>query len=69
MVGQRIKESRHRNNLTQEELAEGIISRTYLSLIEKERIEYENELSQKFILNMENIGFTKQEAIKYLEGR
>lgn len=35
MVGQRIKESRHRNNLTQEELAEGIISRTYLSLIEK----------------------------------
>lgn len=35
MVGQRIKENRHRNNLTQEELAEGIISRTYLSLIEK----------------------------------
>lgn len=35
MVGQRIKETRHRNNLTQEELAEGIISRTYLSLIEK----------------------------------
>lgn len=40
-----------------------------LSLIEKERLEYANELSQKFILNMENIGFTKQEAIKYLEGR
>jgi transcriptional regulator with XRE-family HTH domain len=35
MIGQRIKESRHRNNLTQEELADGIISRTYLSLIEK----------------------------------
>ena len=35
-----------------------------LSLIEKERLEYANELSQKFILNMENIGFTKQEAIK-----
>ncbi|CAM4265009.1 helix-turn-helix domain-containing protein [Lacicoccus alkaliphilus] len=35
MIGQRIKETRHRNNLTQEELAEGIISRTYLSLIEK----------------------------------
>ena len=40
-----------------------------LSLIEKERLEYANELSQKFILNMENIGFTKHEAIKYLEGR
>ncbi|SOC44583.1 helix-turn-helix domain-containing protein [Salinicoccus kekensis] len=35
MIGQRIKETRHRNNLTQEELADGIISRTYLSLIEK----------------------------------
>lgn len=35
MIGQRIKEIRHRNNLTQEELADGIISRTYLSLIEK----------------------------------
>lgn len=35
MIGQRIRETRHRNNLTQEELADGIISRTYLSLIEK----------------------------------
>src|SRR5699024_2558277 len=35
MIGQRIKEIRYNNNLTQEELAEGIISRTYLSLIEK----------------------------------
>lgn len=35
MIGQRIRETRHRNNLTQEELSEGIISRTYLSLIEK----------------------------------
>ncbi len=35
MIGQRIKEIRNNNNLTQEELAEGIISRTYLSLIEK----------------------------------
>ncbi len=40
-----------------------------LSLIEKERLEYANELSQKFLLNMENIGLSKQEAIKYLEGR
>ncbi len=35
MIGQRIKEIRHNNNLTQEELSQGIISRTYLSLIEK----------------------------------
>lgn len=35
MIGQRIREIRNNNNLTQEELAEGIISRTYLSLIEK----------------------------------
>lgn len=35
MIGQRIKEIRNNNNLTQEELSEGIISRTYLSLIEK----------------------------------
>ncbi|KKK34613.1 hypothetical protein WN59_07765 [Salinicoccus sediminis] len=35
MIGQRIKEIRNNNNLTQEELADGIISRTYLSLIEK----------------------------------
>ncbi|MBY8910767.1 helix-turn-helix domain-containing protein, partial [Salinicoccus roseus] len=32
MIGQRIKEIRNNNNLTQEELADGIISRTYLSL-------------------------------------
>lgn len=35
MIGQRIKEIRNNNSLTQEELADGIISRTYLSLIEK----------------------------------
>lgn len=35
MIGQRIKEIRNNNNLTQEELADEIISRTYLSLIEK----------------------------------
>lgn len=35
MIGQRIKEIRHNNNLTQEELSKDIISRTYLSLIEK----------------------------------
>ena len=35
MIGKRIKEIRHNNNLTQEELSQGIISRTYLSLIEK----------------------------------
>lgn len=35
MIGQRIKEIRHNSNLTQEELSQGIISRTYLSLIEK----------------------------------
>ena len=40
-----------------------------LSLIEKERLDYANKLSETFILNMQNIGFSKQEAIKYLEGR
>lgn len=35
MIGRRIKEIRNNNSLTQEELADGIISRTYLSLIEK----------------------------------
>lgn len=39
MIGQRIKEIRHNNNLTQEELAQGIISRTYLSLIEKGNVQ------------------------------
>ncbi len=40
-----------------------------LTLIEKERLNYANKLSQKFIFNMENIGFSKSEAMKYLEGR
>lgn len=40
-----------------------------LTLIEKERQEYANALSEKFVLNMQNIGFSKSEAIKYLEGR
>lgn len=39
MIGQRIKEIRHNNNLTQEELSQGIISRTYLSLIEKGNVQ------------------------------
>lgn len=38
MIGQRVKELRTRANLTQQELAEGIISRTYLSLIEKNSV-------------------------------
>ena len=40
-----------------------------LALIEKERNDYANKLSKKFISNMQSIGFTKEEAIKYLEGR
>ncbi|WP_164993430.1 helix-turn-helix domain-containing protein [Macrococcus sp. DPC7161] len=38
MLGERIKELRNQANLTQHELAEGIISRTYLSLIEKNSV-------------------------------
>ena len=40
-----------------------------LSLIEKCRQEYADMLTKKFILNMQNIGFEKEEAIMYLEGR
>lgn len=38
VIGQRIKALRNEANLTQQELAEGIISRTYLSLIEKNSV-------------------------------
>ncbi|GGB01650.1 hypothetical protein GCM10007190_07160 [Macrococcus hajekii] len=38
MVGQRVKELRNAANMTQQELADGIISRTYLSLIEKNTV-------------------------------
>lgn len=38
MIGQRIKALRNEANLTQQELADGIISRTYLSLIEKNSV-------------------------------
>ena len=44
MIGQRIKEIRNQNNLTQEALSEGIISRTYLSLIEKGSVEPSNNV-------------------------
>ncbi|CAD2070477.1 helix-turn-helix domain-containing protein [Phocicoccus pinnipedialis] len=44
MIGQRIKELRNQNNLTQEALSEGIISRTYLSLIEKGSVEPSNNV-------------------------
>ncbi|MGR5878339.1 helix-turn-helix domain-containing protein [Bacillus pacificus] len=35
MLGQRIKELRKQKKLTQEKLADGIITRSYLSQIEK----------------------------------
>lgn len=38
MIGQRVKELRNAAHLTQAELADGIISRTYLSLIEKNAV-------------------------------
>ncbi|MCO4097083.1 tetratricopeptide repeat protein [Macrococcoides canis] len=38
MLGQRIKALRNEANMTQQELAEGIISRTYLSLIEQNTV-------------------------------
>lgn len=38
MLGQRIKALRNDANMTQQELAEGIISRTYLSLIEQNTV-------------------------------
>lgn len=44
MIGQRIRELRNQNNLTQEALSEGIISRTYLSLIEKGSVEPSNNV-------------------------
>lgn len=44
VIGQRIKEIRNQNNLTQEALSEGIISRTYLSLIEKGSVEPSNNV-------------------------
>ncbi len=40
-----------------------------LALIEKHRQDYASAISEKFISNMQNIGFTREEAIKYLEGR
>lgn len=40
-----------------------------LALIESERRAYANAISEKFISNMQNIGFEREEAIKYLEGR
>lgn len=44
VIGQRIRELRNQNNLTQEALSEGIISRTYLSLIEKGSVEPSNNV-------------------------
>ena len=36
-------------------------------LIEKYKKQYADELSKKYFHNMEEIGYTKQETIKYLE--
>ena len=36
-------------------------------LIEKYKKQYADELSKKYFHNMEEIGYTKEETIKYLE--
>ncbi|MCU7558597.1 helix-turn-helix transcriptional regulator [Macrococcus capreoli] len=52
MLGQRIKELRNQANLTQQELAEGIISRTYLSLIEKNSVHPSTNVLKKLSVRL-----------------
>ncbi|WP_313020026.1 helix-turn-helix transcriptional regulator [Macrococcoides bohemicum] len=52
VVGQRIKELRHQANLTQQELADGIISRTYLSLIEKNSVHPSTNVLKKLSVRL-----------------
>lgn len=40
---------------------------TDIELIEKYKKEYAKKISQKFLFNMKNIGFSNKDAIKYLE--
>ncbi|WP_414044005.1 tetratricopeptide repeat protein [Macrococcus animalis] len=52
MLGQRIKELRNQANLTQQELADGIISRTYLSLIEKNSVHPSTNVLKKLSVRL-----------------
>ncbi|TDL96649.1 helix-turn-helix domain-containing protein [Macrococcus carouselicus] len=52
MVGQRVKELRNAANMTQQELAEGIISRTYLSLIEKNTVHPSTNVLKKLSVKL-----------------
>lgn len=40
---------------------------TDIELIEEYKKEYAKKISQKFLFNMKNIGFSNKDAIKYLE--
>ena len=40
---------------------------TNQKLIDKYKKDYANQLSQKYFLNMKNIGFNKEEALEYLK--
>ena len=59
MIGNRIKELRNNQKLTQEELSEGIVSRTYLSLIEKGSVQPSNnvlvKLSERLGVNVNDL--------------
>lgn len=59
MIGSRIKELRNNQKLTQEELADGIVSRTYLSLIEKGSVQPSNnvlvKLSERLGVNVNDL--------------
>ncbi|UTH14166.1 helix-turn-helix domain-containing protein [Macrococcus equipercicus] len=52
MLGQRVKELRNAANLTQQQLAEGIISRTYLSLIEKNSVHPSTNVLKKLSVRL-----------------
>lgn len=52
MLGQRIRELRNQANLTQQELADGIISRTYLSLIEKNSVHPSTNVLKKLSVKL-----------------
>lgn len=52
MLGERIKELRNQANLTQHELADGIISRTYLSLIEKNSVHPSTNVLKKLSVRL-----------------
>lgn len=59
MIGRRIKELRNSQKLTQKELSDGIVSRTYLSLIEKGSVQPSNnvlvKLSKRLGVNVNDL--------------